>query len=326
MTLEFENLASARGGYILRPDLLDVGYKDRHIRQALHEGVLVRLRVGTYAPKSQHQELNHEDRYRLLAFSVLDKLPSGVVLSHETAAAVHTGITWGIDLGTIHVTRLDGRSQRTESGVVHHAGVLPDSDVTYVDGRPLVVPARAALEAASSAGTEVGMLQTSTVIRRGVDAAELHERLGSMSRWPRFNSVRLAVLWAAPGCETVGEIRSMFMFRHGNVPIPRMQVHLYDATGGWIAVVDFDWEDFFHCGEFDGVQKYGRLNPYADSVAGRVLVDEKLREDMIRDLPRGMSRWVFPELQTPDVTCRRILAALERSRRLYGPPHRSIIV
>lgn len=326
MSSDFATLAARRGGYLLRKDLLDLGYQDRHIRQALDAGVLVRLRVGTYAPAETHLGLSAEQRYRLLCFAVLDKLPSGVVLSHQSAAAVHTGVTWGFDHSQVHVTRLDGRSQRPEAGVVHHAGVLPEHDITWVDGRALVVPARAALEAASLAGTEAGMIQTSLVLRAGLGAEELHERLESMRRWPGFNNVRLSVMWAAPACESVGEIRSMHMFRHGRIAIPRMQVSFFSADGQLIARVDFYWEDYRHCGEFDGLAKYGRLNPHVAEAAGRVLVEEKLREDAVRDLSRGMSRWTWRDLDRPTQTCQRIAAAMERSRRLYGRPLRTVIV
>lgn len=324
MTNEFTTIAAHRGGYILRPDLLDLGYRDRHIRQALQSGVLVRLRAGTYAPQT-HVALSPEERYRLLCFAVQDKLPTDVVLSHQSASVIHTGVAWGHDLETVHVTRLDGRSQRQDAGVVHHAGILPESDILELDERLLVVPARAALETASVAGTEAGMIQTSLAIRGGVDPEDLHERLGTMRQWPGFNAVRLAVLWAAPGCETVGEIRSVHMFRHGDIPLPRMQVNLVTAGGRWIARVDFDWEDFCHCGEFDGLAKYGRLNPYAASVVGQVLVDEKVREDAVRELPRGMSRWIWRELDTPRATCRRIRVGMEQSRRLFGQPARTTI-
>lgn len=324
MIHEFTTIAAHRGGYILRPDLLELGYRDRHIKEALNAGALVRLRVGTYAPQ-EHAELSPEDRYRLLCFAVQDKLPSDVALSHQSACAVHTGVTWGQDMTKVHVTRLDGRSHRPEAGVVHHAGSLPDADIAEIDGRLVVVPARAALETASVAGVEAGMIQTSLVIRGGLDPDELHDRLETMRRWPGFNSVRLAVLWAAPECESVGEIRSVHMFRRGGIPIPRMQVNVHDAHGVWVARLDFDWEDFHHCGEFDGLAKYGRLNPYASSMQGQVLVDEKLREDAVRDLGRGMSRWIWRELETPRATCRRISVAMEQSRRLFGAAPRTIL-
>ncbi|HPU12568.1 MAG TPA: type IV toxin-antitoxin system AbiEi family antitoxin domain-containing protein [Aeromicrobium sp.] len=324
MSSEFDQIAAARGGYILRPDLLDLGYNDRHIRRALKAGTIVRLRVGTYAPRS-HTSLNPEDRYRLLCYSVLDKLPSGVVLSHQSAAAIHSGVTWGFDTTTVHVTRLDGNGQRTESGVIHHSGTLPESDVMLVDGRAVMVPARAALESASTAGTEAGMVQTSLAIRGGVEPEELHERLERMRRWPGFNSVRLATLWAVPECESVGEIRSMHMFRRTAIPIPQMQVKFQNPHRSSIARVDFDWEDYHHCGEFDGLIKYGRLNPYSTSMIGQVLVEEKLREDSIREIPRGMSRWIYRDLSTPELTSRRIRASMEQSRKLFGKPPVSVI-
>ena len=43
----FSAAARHRGGYILRPDLLDIGLRDRDIRDGLRSGLLVRLRVGT---------------------------------------------------------------------------------------------------------------------------------------------------------------------------------------------------------------------------------------------------------------------------------------
>ena len=324
MNSEFDQIALARGGYILRPDLLDLGYSDRQIRQALRAGLIVRLRVGTYAPQS-HTLLTPEDRYRLLCYSVLDKLPSGVVLSHESAAAIHTGVAWGFDTRVVHVTRLDGNGQRSESGVNHHSGYLPESDIMQIDGRPIIVAGRAALESTSSAGTEAGMIQTSLVIRGGVNSDELHDRLSRMRRWPGFNAVRLATLWAAPECESVGEIRSVHMFRRTGLPIPRMQVEFRNPHKRSTARVDFDWPDFHHCGEFDGLIKYGRLNPYSTSMAGQILVEEKLREDSIREIPRGMSRWIYQDLRTPELTTRRIRAAMEQSRRLFGRPTVAVI-
>lgn len=313
----FETLAQHRGGYILRSDLLDVGVDDRHIRDAIHQKLIVRLRPGTYAPRG-HLELTPEERHRLLAFAVQDKLPSGIVLSHHSAAVIHTGVSYGLDLDTVHVTRRDHRTARTEARVVHHGGRLPDGDIVEVDGHLVVVPARAALETAVVAGTEAGLVQTSFVLRSGVSPEELHERLGEMARWPGVSKVRLAVVWASPDCESVGEARSIYMFRMGGLPVPRMQVEFFDANGTSVGRVDFAWEDFWHVGEFDGLSKYGRLNPYGGANLGQAVVDEKRREDRLRGLGLGMSRWVWADLHSPAATCARIRAAMEQSRRLYG--------
>lgn len=320
----FEMAAQHRGGYILRSDLLDLGMNDRGIRDAVKQKLLVRLRVGTYAPQG-HMALTPEERHRLLAFSVQDKLSSGVVLSHQSAAVAQTGVSYGLDLDTVHVTRLGRHTARTEARVVHHGGMLTDEDLVEVDGHLMVVSARAALETAAVAGTEAGLIQTSFVLRKGADPLELQERLERMARWPGIAKVRLSVVWAAPECETVGEVRSVYMFRMGKLPIPRMQVEYLDRQGVSLGRVDFDWPDFRHCGEFDGLVKYSRLNSYTGSNLGQVIVDEKRREDRIRETSRGMSRWIYADLSSPQATCRRIRAGMEQSKKLYGRMPQSII-
>lgn len=321
----FDTVAAHRGGYILRTDLLDLGVSDRQIRDAIRQRLISRIRPGTYAPKG-FDDLSPEERHRLLAFAVQDKLPSGVVISHHSAAAIHTGVSYGLDVGTVHVTRLGRGTERTEANVVHHAGLISEDDLVEVDGHLLVSPVRASLETATVAGTEAGLVQTSFIVRQGVSPDELLDRLDRMARWPGVAKARLSVVWAAPECESVGEVRSIYMFRMGRLPIPRMQMELFDANGTSVGRVDYDWEDFWHVGEFDGLEKYGRLNPYGGSNLGQVVIDEKRREDRIRELGRGMSRWVWADLYSPASTCRRIRAAMERSRRLYGAPERIVIV
>lgn len=320
----FHAVAEHRGGYILRTDLLDLGLSDRQIRDAIRQKLITRLRPGTYAPRG-FDDLSPEERHRLLAFAVQDKLPSGVVISHHSAATIHTGVSYGLDVGTVHVTRLGRGTERTEANVVHHAGLITDDDLVEVDGHVLVRATRAALETASVAGTEAGLVQTSFTLRAGASADELQDRLDRMARWPGIAKARLSVVWAVPECETVGEVRSVYMFRTGRIPVPRMQVELFDANGVSVGRVDYDWEDFWHVGEFDGLAKYGRLNPYGGGNLGQAVVDEKRREDRIRGIGRGMSRWVWSDLHSPAATCRRIRAAMEQSRRLYGPPARSVI-
>jgi hypothetical protein len=320
----FDTVAEHRGGYILRSDLLDLGVGDRQIRDAIRQKLIVRLRSGTYAPRG-HLDLTPEQRHRLLAFAVQDKLPSGIVLSHHSAAVIHTGVAHGLDLATVHVTRRGRQTARTEANVVHHGGLLVDEDIVEVDGHSLVVPARAALETAASAGTEAGLVQTSFALRNGVHPDELHERLGAMSRWPGVAKVRLSVVWASAECESVGEVRSIYLFRMGGLPVPRMQVEYFDADGTSLGRVDFAWEDFWHLGEFDGLSKYGRLNPYRGANLGQVVVEEKRREDRLRELGLGMSRWIWADLHSPAATCERIRAAMEQSRRLYGSPRRTML-
>ena len=66
-----------------------------------------------------------------------------------------------------------------------------------------------------------------------------------------------------------------------------------------LARCDFGWEEHRTVGEYDGKVKYGRLlKPGQDP--GDVVYDEKLREDMLRDLGHEVARWTSPDPPVPD--------------------------
>lgn len=312
--------ATHRGGYAFRSDLIDVGLTDRDIGLAMRHGLLTRLRHGTYAPTAVEGGLTPERRHLLIANSVVDKLGPHVALSHHTAAIAHTGVSYGLDLGTIHLTRLDGRGGRTEAGIAFHVGsVIPDDDLCLVDGRQAVVPARAVIESCSLASVESGMVTASFALRQQVCSDdELRDRLDHHQHWPGMLRVRLAVAKAEPRCESVGEVRSMYLFGCTRIPRPDVQ---YEVTKGAIVIArsDFAWLPYRHLGEFDGLVKYGRLNPYSGAELGQVIVDEKRREDEVREENFGMSRWTWRDLDPQNrlATAAKILAGLDRSRRLY---------
>jgi len=309
-----------RGGYAFRSDLLDAGLTDRDIRLAVRHGILRKLRHGTYALVSHLAGLSPERQHLLMAFSLIDKLGPGVAISHHTAAIAHVETSYGIDLKTVHLTRLDGRGSRTEAGVSFHVGsVVPDADLCTVEGRLAVVPSRAVVESCSLSTVESGMVTASFALREQTcTEAELIERLKRHERWPGMLNVRLSLAKAEPRCESVGEVRSMFMFALTDVPKPEPQVEILRG-GVAIARSDFGWLPYRHVGEFDGMIKYGRLNPYSGDDIGKVLVDEKRREDDIREQSFGMSRWVWSDLHPSSRrnTGARILAGIERSRRVH---------
>lgn len=310
-----------RGGYAFRADLLDAGLNDRDIALAVRHGLLQRLRHGTYAPVSLVDGLSRERRHLLVAYSIIDKLGPGVALSHHTAAIAHSRVSYGVDLSTIHLTRLGGRGSRTEAGVTFHVGsVVPDDDLCVIDGRLAVVPARAVIESCSLASIESGMVTASFALREGVCTIdELRERMRCHERWPGMRRVRLSLAMAEPRCESVGEVRSMYMFSCTGIPRPEPQFEV-TRRGVVLARTDFGWRACRHVGEFDGLIKYGRLNPYSDAHLGQVLVAEKRREDEVREEDLGMSRWIWRDLDAGrwGATGARIQAGMERSRRLFA--------
>lgn len=310
--------ACAADGFTSRGRLVAEGLRDADIKQAVRRGMLVRLRHGTYALRSDHDPLAPEERHRLLARSVLARLGEGYALSHQTAAIMHTGVSFGVDLDTVHVTRLNGRKSRDEAGIQFHANVLTDDEIVEIDGARTVAPDRAVFESACATGTESALVTINAALGSGSASADrLIDLAQRFHDWPGSRTARLAMRLADSGCESVGESRSMFMFYRGGIPRPDTQVEIVSAAGLVIARTDFDWPEHRHVGEFDGLFKYGRLNHFAEP--GGALVSEKVREDAIREEDRGMSRWIWTDLGASAWrhTANRILRGLETSRRLY---------
>jgi hypothetical protein len=302
-------------GYLTRAQIIDAEYRDRDIKAALRTGLLVRLRHGIYAYADEVAGLDELALHRLLSYAVVDRLGAGFVLSHQSACAVHRIDQFALPDPYVHVTRLDGRAGRREAGVVHHVGHVPPEDVALVDGRPVMVPGRAVFELATIAPTESGVVSASSALHLGLVSVDgLEETAQRLERWQGARHAALAFRLADGRCESVGESRSLVMMWRGGIPRPEQQVTIFGPQGV-VARVDFDWEAWRHSGEFDGLFKYGRLNPYGVD-PGRVLADEKTREDAVRGTGRGMSRWTWPELPLRQ-TAERLRRDLDRSRTLY---------
>lgn len=313
-------ITQVNGGYVMRHQLNDHGYSDAWIRHALRAAILRRVRHGTYVMASTWAAMSATERHCVVARSVLDKLGPGVVASHQTAAALHGYDLYDVDLQTVHVTRLDGRSGRREAGVVYHHGlILPEDDVREVDGLMLVQPMRAVFESASQLSLESGMVLASSALRaEEFTREELLEVGRRFDHWLGTRRARLAIRLADGRLETVGEVRSLhMMWRHG-IPHPELQHVVTSIDGRFIARTDFAWTAARHTGEFDGLVKYGRFNPFTND-PGRAITAEKVREDAVRDQGLGMSRWVWAGLdpQVQPATASMILRGIDRSRKLF---------
>lgn len=317
--MSLDTLALTNGGFLRRCQLLDLGYSDKQIAQLLHLRQLTRVRHGTYVPVSVWQSADEVTRHAIVVRSVLDKLGPAVVASHQSAAALHRFDLWGADLKAVHVTRRDGLRGRHEAGIVFHGGRIPEDEIVIVDGYPVTAPARAAVEASSVLSVEAAMIVASAALRDAITKPELFALIDGFDHWPGMRSARLAITLADGELETVGEVRSLFMMWRHRVPHPQMQVEIRSADGTPIGRLDFWWDRFRHAGEFDGLLKYGRLNPHRGHHAGQVLVDEKRREDALRGEGMGMTRWTWADLEPTRAaaTAARLTRDIERSAKLF---------
>lgn len=316
---ELAAVALANGGYLLTRHLNELGYGRNRITALLKQRILVKIRYGAYAPKKSWDVLRPVEQHAAIARSVLERCDDGAVASHQTAAALLGLDLWDADLGSVHLTRLDGRSGRHQAGVVWHEPLIGPEDVVTVDGVPCTSPVRAALETASITGVEQGVVTLSAALRTsGMSEEEVQRQVGRFRSWAGADTVRAVAGLADARLESAGEARSYVMFHRHRVDLPELQVVIVDLDGRAVGRVDFAWTLDRHVGEFDGLIKYGRLNAYPDD-PGRAIVEEKIREDLVRDTRNGMSRWGWVDLrwERQRTTCARIQEARARSRRLY---------
>ncbi len=311
--------AAAEGGFLLTRHLRDLGVDKNRTIALLKLGALVKIRYGAYAVAAAWEKLDVVTRHAIVTRSVLARVDDGAVASHQSAAALHGLDLWDVDLSEVHLTRLDGRTGRHRAGVVWHEPTITVEDVSDVDGYRCTSPVRAALETTSLHSVEHGVVALSNALRRtrmGADEVDAH--VARFRSWANADMVRRAAQLADGRFESVGESRSFVMFwRHG-VDLPEPQVVIVDLSGRAVGRVDFQWTLDRHVGEFDGLVKYGRLNPDPTD-PGRTVVQEKIREDLVRDARNGVSRWGWVALSPARqaATCARIEAARARSRKLY---------
>ncbi|MGZ8821426.1 MAG: type IV toxin-antitoxin system AbiEi family antitoxin domain-containing protein [Aeromicrobium sp.] len=319
MDPRLEAQAARGGGYFSRGQAIDCGYRDRDLKAAVGAGLIVRLRHGIYAFGDLYGHLDEAARHLVVANAIADKLGHHVALSH-TSACVSWGLdVYDVDLRSVHVTRLDGAHGRREAGVAYHVGAVGDGDVREVQGRLVMEPSRAVIEAATMSSIESSMVTASSALRCNLVAkAQLEETSRNLAKWQGGRKAGIAVRLSDGLCESVGEVRSLHLCWREGLPRPQSQFKVVDASGSVVARTDFAWLDHRHLGEFDGMVKYGRLNKY-QTEPGRAITDEKIREDLARAPGFGMSRWTWPELGPHQSrrTADSIRAGMEQSKRLY---------
>jgi hypothetical protein len=293
-------------GFFTRPDVLAAGHDDRVIRRSVRARAWVRLRPGTFT-FSDLWNADEEERHRVLAQAVAEKLDRVVALSHTSAALAHGLRVWGADLSLVHVTRLDGGAGRTESGVVHHEGFTLPADLRTVNGVLVTHPARAAIEAASLLPPDAGLGILDSALQLALtDRAEMDATFRLHGSWPQMQGVQLLVRMADAGAQSVGESRTRYLCYAHHLPAPVLQFEVRDGAGRLVGITDFAWPGHRLLGEFDGQVKYGRyLRP--GELPGDAVFREKRREDAICEvLGWRMIRIVWADLSRPAETSARI--------------------
>nr|WP_269778692.1 type IV toxin-antitoxin system AbiEi family antitoxin domain-containing protein [Microlunatus antarcticus] len=306
--------------FFTRREALELGETDRSLSTALRAGRLVRLRHGVYAFAERLVGLQDEERHLLLARAAVAQQRGAVALAGPTAALQHGFAVFGHDLQVVHLARLDGGSARRETGIVHHRiGAAVSDGITSRNGLLTVSPEDAVWQVALLSSLEGGVVTADSALHQlPALVGPLARVVGRSPFHPHSRTARLALRLARREAESPGEsLTRMACYRHG-IPAPTLQHKVHDEVGRLLGVSDLYWEGCRLLGEFDGRIKYERLRKEGET-ATDVVTREKTREDGMRSTGRGMSRFIWSEVQ-PGSTARRMAKLrqeLEQSRRLY---------
>jgi len=301
-------------GVFLRREALRAGYDDKDIQAALRSGSIARVRHGAYAAAQTWSSSDDVQRHRLRCHAVMATHGGSVALSHTSAAIMHGLAVWGADLDRVHVTRLDGRTDRVSPDVRYHRGHLADHVLEEIAPAALVTTrARAALDHASVCSVESGLVTLDSFLHHAGSSGftELEELLEARRGWPGARRLQITLRLTRYGAESVGESRMRFLCFEQSLPEPELQVEVHDAAGALVGISDFGWPGRSLLSEFDGRVKYEKFLRPGETSADAVS-REKRREDRMREASGcAMIRFTWADLYDRDRTAARLRHALK---------------
>ena len=292
----------------LRSQGLGSAERARRVRS----GELLHLRRGAYAePEAVADAVA---RHRALVLATVPLLAPDAVVSHASAAVLHGLPLLDPPPARVQVTRPEARAGKNRGGVHRHAAGLAEGEVVLLDGIATTSLARTVVDLARSNRLESAVVTGDAALARLGTRAALDLALAQSARRPGVGRARHAAELMDWRAESAGESLSRLLLRELCLPQgpPEPQLKILDAYGRAVARCDFGWPDLGVVGEFDGKIKYGRtLAP-----GGRpeqAVFDEKVREDLLRDLGWEVVRWIWADLRRPDVVAARLRRAFERA-------------
>lgn len=294
----------------LRRDLLAAGYTDRQIRTMVKGGELHRIRHGSYCDATLWASLDAADRHRLLARAVLARAHPSTVLTHVSSAIEQGVPVWGHDLTQVHTTRTDGRAGRKECDRVQHAGTMPAYHATRVNGVPVSLATRCAVEMTTISTVESALVTVDGFLHAKLTTLNGVRQFAHRTRWWP-NSLRTTVVLRLCDArhESAGESRTAHLCYSQGLPRPEPQVVVLDEDGTEFARVDFAWVGHGVFLEFDGRIKYTLYRR-----PGETLDDYLMREKARAERICQLTGWVCVRITWEQLGSPRTLAA--RIRRI----------
>ena len=287
--------ASEQLGLFTARQALAAGYSYGEITAAVRGGRWTRVRRSVFIAKERLELADARERHLQIVYAdclSLAALPAAV--SHQSAAlALGLPMLDAIEELTPAVTVPPGSHSATACSHVYRA-TLAAWQVWHRAPFLLTSPARTIVDLARSRSFSSAVVSADAALREEMTTAEQLERiLGFCDGWPGAGRATRVLQFADGRSESVYESLARVRCAEHGLPAPQLQAALQGADGHtyW---VDLYWLEARTIGEVDGRTKYQR-RPGNDPE--RVLWDEKLREDTLREAGYQMVRMTAAQIE-----------------------------
>ena len=304
--------AERRLGVFTAADVRRAAYDHSEVRRLCSSGRWVRLRRGVYiAAEDLPATDDARARHAVECMAVLLHLGRPhTVVSHATAAALR-GWPLPRDIGpTVRLT--DPDRWRQGQGFAMSRAPLPAGDVVRRGPLRVTSAARTLVDCAREWPLEDAVVALdAALLAEHVTPEQLRHATATAAHWAGARRAVRAVELADGRAESPLETRGRLRILGSGLPTPELQVEIR-VGGRLVAVVDGWFDDAAVAVEFDGRVKY--TDPWRDRSPGRVLWEEKRREDALRGLDIGVVRIADADVGTAWP------ATEQRLRRLTSTP------
>ena len=270
------------------------------------------LRPGVDVEASVLGKLDPIQRHLLLLDATMPNVDSDAVVSHLSAACAHGIDLWQPNLRAVQITRPGASSGHRRRSLQTYRAPIADDEIVMVRGHRTTSAARTITDLARTLTFEAALVAADAALHRELVTGQ--QLRTAATRAPFRSGMRgahLVAVFADGRSESVGESRSRVLFRNVGLPVAETQFKVRTPVGHVIARCDFGWPECRTVGEFDGAEKYGRLLRPGEKPGDKIL-QEKIREERIRDLGWRVVRWTWDELADPTALSHKIGRTLQR--------------
>ena len=291
------------------------GFVHPELARLSRAGELRPIRRGVYSldPAPPTEERTTHRELIEATWQVLTR--DDAVISHMSAAVLHGLPLWATDLDTVHVTcNRDGGGKQRSCNFIH-VSPIGESEVVEIDGMRVTSLPRTVVDLARKFSMYKAVPIGDAALRQGLPPDQLVEALARCRGWPGVIRARRTVNFLDSRSESVGESCSRVRMAEAGLPAPDLQVELFDDLGTFVGRPDFVWLARRTLGEFDGFSKYGAGLRRPGQTAEDVVLEEKAREDALRELGFEVVRWQWDALKDPTILRSKVMRAFNRARR-----------